>query len=163
MIPPCPDKGFDLARGVTSVLRLSVLVPLLLADAARAAPDCADMAETARQARANFAIDPVPALPGAQFCQVSLSISGARALTCAWPFAFRDQAAGAEFESITAMLHGCAEVKTSLQDEPGVNHPDTYLQRHFLWDQVPVSLSLKDKSALHETYVFVTVQGLVTN
>lgn len=90
---------------------------------------------------------------GISQCTRSLDLSGASALNCAWPFPFREGAARKTFDVAFAQLQSCFGADAS-EDQP-VNHPDFYDLRMFQTPQGEVGLSLKDKGALQQTYVFL--------
>lgn len=90
-------------------------------------------------------------------CATSLDLSGARALNCAWPYAFRTGDAQAAFLVARAALQSCLGAEVAETRDQGVNHPDFYDLRLFRTGQGEVGLSLKDKGALQRTYVFVRI------
>lgn len=144
------------------------LYSLALPSRAHAAEFCADMTTLTELGRANFLdqstgiskLSAPPPLHGAESCRMTRSLSGNNAFSCAWKFPYRDGAANAAFDTINQGLRGCfSEANETVVDE-GVNHPDTYHQRQYDVDQIIVSVSIKDKGALQETYVFLNVQGV---
>ncbi|MEM6374950.1 MAG: hypothetical protein AAF686_01840 [Pseudomonadota bacterium] len=96
----------------------------------------------------------VPAdLPAAQTAHV---ICSARPdLVCQWSFDYRSAAANALFGHISADLVACLGPAKAL--EPGVNHPDSYQLRQFEAPERLISLSLKDKASLEQSFVFLRV------
>lgn len=98
-------------------------------------------------------------LPGGAVgaCTTSLDLSGARALNCAWAFAFRDGTAQAAFERALTALQACPKAGAGAARDQGVNHPDFYDLRLFQSAAGEVGLSLKDKGALQQTYVFLRI------
>ncbi len=89
-------------------------------------------------------------------CKRSLGLSGARSLNCAWPFAYRVAEARAAFEALSADVENCAVPARA--PAPGVNHPDSYDLRLYSYQGGAVAVSLKDKAALRETYVFLRME-----
>ena len=86
-------------------------------------------------------------------CSVSLNLSGEQANTCRWPFDYRAPEATLAF---TALLDAATEcLGTEAVADQGVNHPDSYDLRTFDTDQIQVAISIKDKGALQQTYVFL--------
>lgn len=92
---------------------------------------------------------------GKSDCAVSLDLSGAKALNCAWDFPFRDGTAREVFAGTLARLQVCFGADATL-DQP-VNHPDFYDLRVFQTELGEVGLSLKDKGALQRSYVFLRI------
>lgn len=93
-------------------------------------------------------------------CTRSLSLTGAQAVNCAFAFEYRSGAAKAAFDATQDALTGCLGAKTQVTLDQAVNHPDFYDLRVFRTPHGEVGLSLKDKGALQQTYVFVRFEGL---
>jgi len=92
---------------------------------------------------------------------MSQSLSGAKVYHCAWKFACRTVGAYSTFDAYKQLFQECFGDRAHLSRDKSVNHPDFYdLHQHQL-DQVGVTLSIKDKSALQSTYVFVRVHGVI--
>lgn len=89
-------------------------------------------------------------------CTRSLALGGGRSVDCAWAFAYRSEAAMIAFEQMASDIVVCAMPLGA--DDPDVSHPDSYDLRQFTMGDAVVSLSLKDKGALSETYVFLRAQ-----
>jgi hypothetical protein len=91
-------------------------------------------------------------------CQLPMTLKGGIAHHCGWPFAFRTSEARAAFEAMLDSVKECmgegAEVTTDL----GANHPDTYDLKTFHTESGTVRVSLKDKGALQQTYVFLRIE-----
>ena len=92
-------------------------------------------------------------------CGTSTGQSGQTAQHCRWPFAFRAIEARTAFEEMSEQILHCLGEAALQPDEGDVNHPDTYDQRLFLTDRGRVSLALKDKGALQQTFVFLRVEA----
>lgn len=90
-------------------------------------------------------------------CSTSQGVSGTVAQHCRWPFAFRAPAAEAAFEKMSDDVAACLNAP-ALPEEGGVNHPDSYDQRLFRTPEATVSVALKDKGALQQTFVFLRVE-----
>lgn len=90
-------------------------------------------------------------------CSTSLGLSGATAVNCAWPHTFRDGSARAAFDEALVALQTCVGGQSAATRDQDVNHPDYYDLRLFRTDKGEVGLSLKDKGALQQTYVFLRV------
>lgn len=136
-----------------------------LSGPARALELCPDMGPLIAQARAGFpaweaaATGAPPPLAGAEDCAVTRSLAGSKAYHCAWGFAYRDAGAAAAFEAIDRSLQACFGERARMSGDDRVNHPDSYDLRRYRLGEVEVALSLKDKSALSRTYIFVRVQA----
>lgn len=88
-------------------------------------------------------------------CKASRMLSGATQTHCAWVFAYRDPAATEAFDQLIQAVAGCLGDTAHKHDDPDVNHPDFYDLQIFDIDGHEVGVSLKDKAALSETYVFL--------
>ena len=89
-------------------------------------------------------------------CAPALGQNGTRSLHCAWPFAYRS---GQGADAFDAMLVAVADCAVQIPSTPSkVNHPDSYDLRQFQMGTTTVSVSLKDKSALSQTYLFLRVE-----
>ncbi len=144
-----------------SVFALALLTCIAPADAEESI--CQKVKTLLEQAKTNFAPEeaggaPEP-LPGAETCSLTLSLSGARAYHCAWSYPFRDGSVAAAFAGHTKMLQQCFGETVEISRDQAVNHPDFYDQRHYRMGEVAVTLSVKDKTALQKTYVFLGVHG----
>lgn len=144
-------------RGPRSIAAVALAGTLALADArAQDGGFCDDLQTLIGQAGENFARDPAP-LAGAEHCAVSLQLSGTRRYQCRWRFGFRDAAAAETFAALNRDLPEClGGAATAATDKP-VNHPDTYDQRRYRTGAAEIAVSLKDKSALGVTYVFLQI------
>lgn len=162
-----PEKSRNsLIRSVFCIL-IAVTTPG--AKPAMATGFCERMNALVVQARSNFsdataqstgAVTSRP-LAGSEKCTMSRSETGANAYHCIWGFPYRDAAASAFFGAVDEDLRGCFADSAEVANDQGVNHPDTYDQRRYGLDDVVVTVSLKDKSALRRTYVFLGVFGSV--
>ena len=153
-----------LSKPVTSLVLALGLIP---AGAARAGEFCADMNILVGRAQSNFpglsagttdAEKPF-LLPGAKTCAVTRTLSGSKAYHCAWEFAYRATAANDRFNAFDRSLRQCFGNRAQTRKDQWVNHPDFYDLRQYRLEQVDVSVSIKDKSAMQKTYVFIRVQG----
>lgn len=134
----------------------------------RAAELCEDMNILVREARSNFSNWQVEGtatarpltLSGAEDCTMSQSLSGAKVYHCAWKFAYRTVGAYGTFDAYNQLFQECFGDRAHLSRDQSVNHPDFYNLHQYQLDQVDVTLSIKDKSALQSTYVFVRVHGV---
>lgn len=74
--------------------------------------------------------------------------------TCTWTFDLRHPAAQHTFASVARLLTPCGPMDTDV----AVNHPDTYALNVYAIGGRLVSLSLKDKGARGQTFVFLRVR-----
>ena len=93
----------------------------------------------------------------AMLCSSSQGQSGATAQHCRWPFSFRAPDARAAFDAVSADVAACLD-SPAKTEEGEVNHPDTYDQRLFELPTGVISVALKDKGALQQTFVFLRVE-----
>lgn len=96
-------------------------------------------------------------LKGASDCAIRQLLEG-KSYYCTWTFQYRDVEAYATFETLGQELKNCLGDRAALSDDQQVNHPDFYDAQLFLLDQAKLALSVKDKSALGNTFVFISVQ-----
>lgn len=92
-------------------------------------------------------------------CGSSLSMSGHHSLHCGWAFPYRATAATLAFEKLAVRIETCEGARQLKNAGNGVNHPDTFDQRRIRFAGGTVSVSLKDKVALQETYILLRVQA----
>ena len=88
-------------------------------------------------------------------CSTSLELSGARAQNCRWPFTYRAPEATEAFDAVLKATAACLGVQPVADQD--VNHPDSYDLRTFHTDTAQVAVSIKDKGALQQTYVFLRI------
>lgn len=89
-------------------------------------------------------------------CSRSIALGGATSHSCAKGFAYRSEAAHETFAQMLQDVAGCAT--PIMNRAPSVSHPDSYDLRQFETPHMIVSVSLKDKASLSETYVFLRAQ-----
>lgn len=122
---------------------------LLALPMSAAAQDCAPLAAQ----RVDYtAITPLTA--GAE-CREVLTLSEGRQLHCHWPHTYRAASAQAQFDALVALTTDCLGAGALEPQDLAVNHPDFYDLRQFSDAAGGVSISLKDKGALQQTYVFM--------
>lgn len=92
-------------------------------------------------------------------CTRSLMLSGGSQVHCGWAFPYRAVAASKTFQQLLADVKDCTDGASAAAD-PDVNHPDFYELQTFRLSDTEVGVSLKDKAALEETYVFLRVAPL---
>ena len=153
---------------IRSMLCVAFALAAIPTGTARATELCADMNVLVKEAHSNFsnwrsetsgAAKPLM-LPGAEDCAMARSLSGANAYYCSWMFAYRAARAYGTFDAFDQSLQKCFGERAKLSRDQSVNHPDFYDLRNYQLGQVNVTLSIKDKSALRSTHVFVRVQGV---
>ncbi|MEP1993424.1 MAG: hypothetical protein ABJJ09_17505 [Ascidiaceihabitans sp.] len=94
-------------------------------------------------------------------CGTSLLISGARSSHCAYPFEYRADVAQQVFDDLAQLMTHCVGPEVPEQTgKNGVNHPDSYDQKTFQADNGSISLSLKDKGNLNQTYIFLRFDAM---
>ncbi len=88
-------------------------------------------------------------------CNLSHQLDGKTGMHCSWPFAYRSDASQSAFADMLDQVSACgAKIEG---EQSTVSHPDSYDQRLFQVGNQIVSVALKDKSALDETYIFLSV------
>jgi hypothetical protein len=88
-------------------------------------------------------------------CTHSRGLEGALSLHCAQAFEYRSADATIAFDSLLGQVSLCAAAID--RDDQSVSHPDSYDLRQFQLDTGTVSVSLKDKASLAQTYLFLRV------
>ena len=84
-------------------------------------------------------------------CTHSRGLKGASSLHCAQAFTYRSTDATTAFGNLLGQVSSCA---TAINREgPSVSHPDSYDLRQFQLGTGTVSVSLKDKASLAQTYL----------
>jgi len=149
-------------RRAAMVLGLSVTVsvPMGFADTVNGSNLCTSLKTLTELAALNFnGLAAAQPLPDADKCRMIQTLSGSKTYHCSWKFPFRDNAASEAFEAYNQEIAACFVNSTQAVQDHGVNHPDSYQQVQHKIGDVAVSVSIKDKGALGETYVFVAVRG----
>ena len=130
---------------------IRALILALSATVAHADTYCADLTALTDGTASDIALP-----SGTQgTCTTSLDLTGARALNCRWPFDYRAKAATDTFTALLDATTMCLNAE-GLSDQ-GVNHPDSYDLRTFDTETAQVSISIKDKGALQQTFIFLRV------
>ncbi|MFK7869266.1 MAG: hypothetical protein AB8B58_08505 [Roseobacter sp.] len=102
----------------------------------------------------------LPGMSGTAPCKTSLMLSGGTQAHCSWAFAYRAAVAQETFQQVLADVTACAGDHAEITADQDVNHPDFYDLQTFRVNDFEVGVSLKDKAALGETYVFLRVSPL---
>jgi hypothetical protein len=134
-----------------------------LAAPANADPFCDDINDLITASAALPTTEVTIALPqtdgSAGACAFAQGTENTRFIHCSWPFEFRAPEAKQAFEAVSQSLANCPTAQLREFKDQTVNHPDSYDLRIFDLDTAEVGLSLKDKGALQQTFVFLRVQG----
>lgn len=125
---------------------------------AQIAPFCTQLADLLTASQSGAAVQFT--LETTANCTRSLNLGAAPSVDCAWPFDYRSDAATNAFLSLVEAVATCASPIE--QTGPAVSHPDSYDLRQFAHPGGIISVSLKDKGALSETYVFLRAQSRST-
>lgn len=124
-----------------------MVVGLALAGGVEANGICADLLRGGAQ-RVAARVAVLTSDPGQGACEPG----GGGALSCRWDFALRDKAATRVYAALAEAARECAQ---TAEKDVGVNHPDSYDAVSFRAGEVWLRLSLKDKSALGLTILFL--------
>lgn len=92
-------------------------------------------------------------------CDIATDIDGTRIYHCRWDYSYRAQEAVKLMADINTDIERCLGVQ-SRKIEDGVNHPDTYEQRLYRLGGINISLSLKDKAGLSQSFVSLQISGV---
>ena len=90
-------------------------------------------------------------------CTRSLVLSGGSQVHCGWAFAYRASEATLAFQYLVSTVSACPGAAAHVTADLDVNHPDFYDLQTFRLGGQEIGVSLKDKAALSETYVFLRV------
>jgi hypothetical protein len=131
------------------------LAAVVLATSAQADPFC--------DALAVLATTDAPSLNSpdggeAANCRMSLMLGGGTQVHCSWSFDYRATEAQSAFKGTIAAVKACLGPDIHSTLDQVVNHPDFYDLQTFTTDGSTVGVSLKDKSALRQTLVFVRIE-----
>ena len=147
----------------------SILVFWAAIGGAQAQDLCPDIKHLIDQARSQFVEiavkskdgadgrDAIVTLAGASYCQVTKR-SRRSAYHCGWEFPFRAQEAYDTFDEFARQANDCVGRHAILHSDRSVNHPDYYASRRYEMEQADLTVSVKDKSALGRTLVFIRIQ-----
>ena len=149
---------------------ISALALLAVTEVSQARDLCDDIDYLTDQSRSHFvkvADRPIGeagdygvtlSLPGAAYCFVSERPAG-RWYHCGWEFPHRAKEAYETFDALAERLNQCIGSRATLHNDRSVTPPDSDALRRYELDHAEVTVSVKDKSALGSTLVFVRVQG----
>lgn len=169
-----PVKGVRRRTSRTGPLMASILVFLAPIGAAQAQDLCTNIEDLIDQSRSQFAdIMDKPngetggyhvtlTLAGASDCSVTEKMKRS-SYQCGWEFPLRAQQAYDTFDRFVREVNECIGQSATVHSDQSVNHPDYYALRRYEMAQTDVSVSVKDKSALGSTFVFIRVQGGPSN
>jgi hypothetical protein len=115
---------------------------------------CAAMHKLTKLSQAGF-VGTFPHLGRADFCTIPHGTP--KVYRCMWEFDFRAEESRATFTQLDAQLQTC--FGKGGQPDTGVNHPDSYTQHRYDFENIVVRVSLKDKGASALTYVFLAVES----
>ena len=141
-------------------LSLALLLLLAAPGVARAGDLCADVERLMADASSGFAAS--PALAEASDCEVTAT-GKKRVYQCSWEHPHRAAEAYAHYDAFVQELDGCLGPQTTPVADQSVNHPDFFALRRYPMPGADVSVSVKDKSALNRTFVFLRIQAKVAD
>ena len=163
-------KGMRQLSSAAVLAMASTMVLVATIGVARAGGFCANIDYLIDQSRAQFAEiigkpkgragdhDVTLTLAGASYCLVTKR-SKRSSYLCGWAFPYRAEHAYDRFEALVRDVDACIGRRAALHIDQSVNHPDYYALRRFETTQADVSVSVKDKSALGNTFVFIRVRA----
>ena len=100
-----------------------------------------------------------PILADATSCQLALQLGGKKQLICSWQFDYRDALATNQFIKLNNELRTYSGETFPVIEDLDVNHPDFYDLKTYTKLETSLAVSLKDKAALDQTYVFLRILG----
>ena len=101
-------------------------------------------------------------LAGASYCFVTKKLKTSF-YQCAWEFPYRAKQAYDTFDEFVREVDDCIGQHATLHADQSVNHPDFYALRRFETEQAEVNVSVKEKSALSTTFVFIRIKARNNN
>ena len=93
---------------------------------------------------------------GTDICSPAQGQAGRKLLLCRWAFPFRDDAAKTLYFDLAQEAQTCLGFDKPEADQL-VNHPDSYDLQQFVLPDATLAISLKDKTALGQTLVFLRI------
>ena len=124
---------------------------------------CSDLDDIIDDARSSFVGADGPELgtfaPAPDRCELAAEPSGSDVYRCTWSFALRAAETAEVYNGLAVSVAECVGGDVLPVVDRGVNHPDTSLRHTYDLGSAALSLSLKDKSALDASYVFLEVRG----
>ncbi len=166
-------KSFQGARQLSPSslgLLISIVVLLAIVGMAQASDLCTDINYLIDQSRSDFVkIRGEPSsdsphdavtltLTGATDCRVTKK-SSKNFYQCHWEFPHRAEEAYDTFDELVRSVHECLGKQATVHNDQKVNHPDFYALTRYETEKASVNISVKDKSALERTFVFIRIQG----
>ena len=97
-------------------------------------------------------------LSGTPDCSIA-QLATAAAYHCVWRFPLQAPAARRQFADLVSGLLTCLGPGSLAERDQGVNHPDFYDARRFETGGIELIVSIKDKSALENTFVNLRVHA----
>ncbi len=152
-----PNSGWTLRH----CLKLTTLACIGISSLAHA-NTCITFEDAIQQASTNFETPPVTPftiygiMPN--LCDVATTSDGIKIYHCRWDYGYRTSDAAELLRTINIDIQRCLGIQ-SRKIEDGVNHPDTYEQRLYRLGDINISLSLKDKAALNQSFVSLQISG----
>lgn len=143
-----------MARTVLEVKMRGLVIILLICTSAAFAENT-NACPTLSAIQDGAGTDDIANAIGADQCASELRLDGTSASVCQWEFPFRAPSASGRFDTLLAEIRSCLGPNSELPEDLQVNHPDSYDLRQFRSGDTVVSLSIKDKSALEKTFVFL--------
>ena len=96
--------------------------------------------------------------PGAT-CTVSSLLDGTEQSTCYWSYVYRSDEVHTRVEELRVGIEECLGSKSALPADQTVNHPDSFALYRYEGQGLRVSLSLKDKAALQQSLIFLSLSA----
>ena len=90
-------------------------------------------------------------------CSESVVLRGGAQMVCFWPHSYRSAEAEADFAALAALVERCLDTRALPGQGAQVNHPDSFGQRLYEGRGWRASVSLKDKGALGQSLVFLSL------
>ncbi|WP_120499236.1 hypothetical protein [Roseovarius sp. EL26] len=99
-------------------------------------------------------------LNGVGDCRAVQERAGAKGVFCQQAYPYRAADATSRFMELNRDISECLQSQAVVSQDQTVNHPDFYDLYQYNLDQVTVSVSLKDKASLQQTFVFLRITGM---
>ena len=139
----------------------------LFAHNVHAEPNCNDLISMVNHAEQRLAAATdeqntprKPKINGADQCASATGEGGSEIYYCSWQFPFRSGEARQLFTQLDAQVDSCLNTDSASTSDQPVNHPDSFWLNTYQLEKSKLSISVKDKSSLGKSLLFLRVQIL---
>ena len=128
---------------------------------AQAQPDCSAIKSLINHAAGPLKTSSAAPIPqGADQCASAIGEGGTNIHYCSWTFPFRSGEARQLFTNLNEQIGLCLNIGPNHESDQPVNHPDSFWLNTYRLETTKLSISVKDKSSLGKSLLFLRVQSL---